>query len=73
MQLKEKHINNSKVFAHFCDVFRTVFGKEYEISVHTTKDDHKFEEKPNHWSFVMNEPGDTHNPGPIFFVLNEHK
>ena len=55
------------------DTCRTVFGREYEISAHTVLDDHKFETEPNHWSFTMNEPGDVHNPGPIFFVCSEHK
>ncbi len=39
----------------FC-VFRTPFGKEYELSAHTFLDSHKAERDNNHWLFLMAHP-----------------
>lgn len=39
----------------FC-VFRTPFGKEYELSAHTFLDSHKAERDNNHWLFFMAHP-----------------
>ena len=42
--------------------YRTMFGREFELTTHTALDSHRFEEDVNHWQLVMNEPGDCARP-----------
>ncbi len=39
-------------------IFRTSFGKEYEIVAHTYLDSHKAEKDVNHWLIKTGHPGD---------------
>lgn len=40
----------------FVCVFRTPFGKEYELTAHTFLDSHKAERDNNHWLFFTAHP-----------------
>jgi hypothetical protein len=42
--------------------FKSSFGHEKEVSIHTCLDSHKAEEDVNHWMFMMKVPGDCLMP-----------
>lgn len=44
------------LFIYLVCVYRTPFGKEYELTAHTFLDSHKAEQDNNHWLFVTANP-----------------
>lgn len=58
--------------------FRTLFGKECEVTAHTYLNGHKAEENENHWNIVTGNPSDDINtmfdrPKPPSEEMNENK